>query len=95
MATIFEVKKTFGTWILWLGFIFGTVGLVLSFYVYHRVLYVEWPSAARPDTRLIGLTRKTSHLYARDLDRLIEGHSGSGEGSDAADRIHRPASLNK
>jgi cytochrome c biogenesis protein ResB len=95
MATIFEVKKTFGTEVLWLGFIAGTLGLILSFYLYHRVLYVEWPNEQRKTTRLIGLTRKTSHLYARDLDRLIEGQSGSGEISDAADRVHRPASLRK
>jgi hypothetical protein len=95
MATIFEVKKTFGTEVLWLGFMAGTLGLILSFYIYHRVLYVEWPNERRKTTRLIGLTRKTSHLYARDLDRLIEGQSGSGEISDAADRVHRPASLRK
>ncbi|MDD5087932.1 MAG: cytochrome c biogenesis protein ResB, partial [bacterium] len=70
MMTIWEIKKTYGGWILWAGFIFGTLGLILSFYVSHRVLYIEWTNAT--SARLTGLTRKTTHLYARDLDHLLE-----------------------
>jgi len=70
MMTIWEIKKTYGGWILWAGFIFGTLGLLLSFYLSHRVLYVEWTGAA--SAKLTGLTRKTIHLYARDLDHVLE-----------------------
>ncbi len=95
MATIFEIKKTFGTELLWLGFVLGTLGLVLSFYMNHRVLYVEWANGARSDIRLIGLARKTAHLYERDLDRLLEGTNGHGSEEAAAERGRRPVSLKK
>ncbi len=71
LMTIWEVKKTHGGWILWLGFILGTLGLILCFYVSHRILYVEWPAAGQTETRLTGLTRKTVHLYARQLDQIL------------------------
>ncbi len=70
-ATIFEIKRTLGTEILWLGFIISSIGLLLCFYVTHRVIYVEWEGPRRESTRLIGLTRKMSQLYANDLDRLL------------------------
>jgi cytochrome c biogenesis protein len=95
MATIFEIKKTNGTELLWLGFFLGTIGLVLSFYLNHRVLYIEWPQGTRNHIRLIGLTRKTHHLYERDLDRLLEGVSGHGKPEPAAEHPRRPATLNK
>ena len=95
MATIFEIKKTYGTELLWLGFVVGTLGLILSFYLNHRVLYVEWANDTRSQTRLIGLTRKTAHLYAQDLDRLLEGTSGHGKEEIATDRVRHPVSLKK
>ena len=95
MATIFEIKKTFGTELLWLGFVLGTLGLVLSFYMNHRVLYVEWANGTRSEIRLIGLARKTAHLYERDLDRLLEGTNGHGSEEAAAERGRRPVSLKK
>ncbi len=72
VATIFEIKHTHGGWILWAGFLFGTLGLLLSSYFFHRVLYVEWPGAGHAEVRLTGLSRKTGALFARQLDRLIE-----------------------
>jgi cytochrome c biogenesis protein len=72
VATIFEIKHTHGGWILWAGFLIGTLGLLLSSYFFHRVLYVEWPAAGKAETRLTGLSRKTGALFARQLDRLIE-----------------------
>jgi cytochrome c biogenesis protein ResB len=71
LATIFEIKKTIGTELLWLGFLICSLGLILSFYVTHRVLYVEWPTDAHPHTRVIGLSRKTIAMYEHELDRLI------------------------
>jgi len=72
LRTIFEVRHTHGGALLWLGFIFGTLGLLLSFYVVHRVLYVEWPAAGQGEIKLTGLSRKTIRLYERELDSLIE-----------------------
>ncbi len=95
MATIFEIKKTFGTELLWLGFALATLGLVLSFYLSHRVLYVEWASGIRSDIRLIGLARKTAHLYERDLDRLLEGTSSHARAENASERVRDPLSLKK
>ncbi|HEY3295563.1 MAG TPA: cytochrome c biogenesis protein ResB [bacterium] len=73
LATIFEVKKTYGAWILWAGFLICSLGLVLCFYISHRVLYVEWPQAGQKEIRLTGLSRKTAHLFARQLDLMLEG----------------------
>jgi len=73
LATIFEVKKTHGGFVLWAGFLICTVGLVLCFYVTHRVLYVEWPQKGDNMVRLTGLSRKAAHLFARQLDHLLEG----------------------
>lgn len=72
MATIFEIKKTHGGWILWLGFLISSIGLILCFYISHRVLYVEWGA----QTQLTGLTRKTIHLYTRQLDGMLAGLRG-------------------
>jgi cytochrome c biogenesis protein ResB len=72
LATIFEIKKSYGGWILWLGFLMGTIGLVLCFYISHRVIYIEWPKAGEKEVRLTGLTRKTLNLYARQIDQMLE-----------------------
>lgn len=72
LATIFEIKKTHGNSFLWLGFVMSTIGLLLSFYVTHRTIYVEWPSDSNPLTRVTGLTRKTSALYEHELDRILQ-----------------------
>jgi cytochrome c biogenesis protein len=73
LATIFEIKKSYGDWILWLGFIMATIGLVLCFYISHRVIYVEWPAAGQEEIRVTGLTRKTVNLFARQIDQMLEG----------------------
>jgi cytochrome c biogenesis protein len=83
-ATIFEIKRTRGTEFLWLGFVVSTIGLILCFYVTHRVVYVEWSGPARARTRLIGITRKTSHLYENDLDRLIGAPALTQEAAETA-----------
>jgi cytochrome c biogenesis protein ResB len=77
LMTIFEVRRSHGGALLWLGFIFATIGLLLSFYVVHRVLYVEWPAGGQGEIRLTGLSRKTIHLYERELDSLIENMRAS------------------
>lgn len=72
LMTILEVRKSNGGIFLWLGFIVGTIGLLLSSYVAHRMIYIEWPSDERSETKITGLTRKTVRLYERELDTLME-----------------------
>jgi cytochrome c biogenesis protein ResB len=72
LMTVFEVRRSHGGSLLWLGFIFGTLGLILSFYVMHRVLYIEWPAGGTGEVKLTGLSRKTVRLFERELDSLIE-----------------------
>ncbi len=78
-ATIFEIKKTSGGEVLWLGFLVATVGIILCFYVTHRVIYVEWKTAGKDSITLIGLTRKTAHLYEIELDRILGRVAHSAE----------------
>jgi cytochrome c biogenesis protein len=73
LATIFEVKRTHGGWILWAGFLICTVGLILCFYISHRVLYIEWPITGEKEIRLTGLSRKTAQLFGRQIDHILEG----------------------
>jgi cytochrome c biogenesis protein ResB len=72
LKTILEIRRTHGGILLWLGFIFGTLGLLLSFYIVHRVLYIEWPAAGAGEIKLTGLSRKTIRLYERQLDSLLD-----------------------
>jgi hypothetical protein len=74
-ATEFEIKRTRGTEFLWFGFLVSSLGLILCFYVTHRVIYVEWAGPAREQSRVIGITRKTSQLFEKDLDRIL-GRTG-------------------
>jgi cytochrome c biogenesis protein len=71
MATVFEIKYTFGTWILWLGFIIASLGLLLSFYITHRVLYLVWPEGARTTTFIIGTSRKMPLEFEKELERVL------------------------
>lgn len=81
MATIFEIKKTSGSSILWLGFLVSALGLVLSFYVTHRVIYVEWAAHDDAPTRVTGLSRKTLGMYEQDIARMLERVEGPNQHS--------------
>jgi len=71
MATIFEVKYTYGTSVLWLGFIVASLGLLMSFYITHRVLYFVWPDGTRTNTFVIGTSRRMPLEFEKELDRLL------------------------
>jgi cytochrome c biogenesis protein len=72
LRTIWEVKKTHGMEFLWAGFIIGSIGLLLCFYVTHRILTINWPNAEHAETVLMGISRKTPHLFARELDHILD-----------------------
>jgi len=71
MMTIFEIKYTFGTSILWAGFLVGTLGLLLSFYMTHRVIYLVWPTPETPHTQVIAASRKIPLQFEKELDRVL------------------------
>ncbi|MBU1638238.1 cytochrome c biogenesis protein ResB [bacterium] len=75
-ATIFEIKYTVGTWILWLGFIVATLGLMLSFYLTHKVVYFVWPEGARTSTYVIGTSRRMPLEFEQELGRMLEKAEG-------------------
>jgi hypothetical protein len=71
MATIFEVKYTYGSSVLWLGFLVASLGLLIAFYMTHRMLYLVWPSEGRTSTFIIGVSRKMPLEFEKDIDRLL------------------------
>lgn len=75
LMTIFQIKRTHGTSILWAGFLIGTLGLILSFYFVHRTIYLVQPAQNQTQTRIIGLSRKMPLVFERDLDRLAGTYS--------------------
>ena len=72
IATIFEIRHSPGTEFLWLGFAILSLGLILCFYVTHRVVYVESPNERQPRTRVIAMSRKMQRIFEQDLARIAE-----------------------
>ena len=71
MATIFDIRYTYGTWILWLGFLVASIGLCLSFYITHRVLYFVWPEGTRTSAFVIGTSRRMPLEFEKELERML------------------------
>jgi len=76
IATIFDIRHNPGTEFLWLGFVVSSIGLILCFYMTHRVIYVEAPIPQRPQARVIGVTKKMTRLFEQDLAHIAKqsGH---------------------
>lgn len=76
IATIFDVRKSAGTEFLWLGFLVSSIGLVLCFYMTHRIVYVEYPTAEQPLTRAYAFSKKMVRAFERDIAAVAEqpGH---------------------
>ncbi|MCC6477187.1 cytochrome c biogenesis protein ResB [bacterium] len=76
IATIFEIRHSPGTEFLWLGFAISSLGLILCFYITHRVVYVETPNERHPKTRVIAMSRKMQRIFEQDLARIANrpGH---------------------
>ncbi|MBK6911253.1 MAG: cytochrome c biogenesis protein ResB [bacterium] len=76
IVTIFEIRRTVGTEFLWLGFIVASLGLILCFYITHRIVYVERPSAGQPLTRVYAFSKKMIRAFEHDLASAAE-HPGA------------------
>ncbi|MBK6765652.1 MAG: cytochrome c biogenesis protein ResB [bacterium] len=76
IATIFDIRHSPGTEFLWFGFAVSSIGLILCFYVTHRVIYVEAPVPNRSLTRVIGVSKKMTRIFEHDLSTIAKqsGH---------------------
>ncbi|MCB1060257.1 MAG: cytochrome c biogenesis protein ResB [Calditrichaeota bacterium] len=68
IATIFDIRQSMGTEFLWLGFIVSTIGLILCFYVTHRIVYVEMPTPEQPLVRLYAFSKKMVRAFEHDIE---------------------------
>ncbi|MCL4305370.1 cytochrome c biogenesis protein ResB [bacterium] len=72
IATIFEVRRTLGTEFLWLGFAVASIGLILCFYMIHRIVYVQLPTAEAPVTRVYAFSKKMIRGFEHDLKAIAD-----------------------
>jgi cytochrome c biogenesis protein len=72
-ATILQVKKTPGTTLIWIGFIFSTLGLLLSFYVIPQKLFlVLKPTDDHHTEVVVGVAaNKNPKLFWQRIERWI------------------------
>jgi len=72
--TILEVNKSPGSWIIWLGFILCTVGLILAFYLPPQRIWaaIREKEEGRSSVHLGALSTKNPDLFARKFDHWIE-----------------------
>ena len=73
-STILEVKKNPGTWLIWLGFILATLGLVLSFYLVPRRLWVviKEDDKGTREVFMGGTSAKNPDLFARRFETWVQ-----------------------
>jgi cytochrome c biogenesis protein ResB len=72
--TILEVNRSPGAWIIWLGFILCTVGLILAFYLPPQRIWaaISEKEEGRSAVVLGALSTKNPDLFARKFDRWIQ-----------------------
>ncbi len=73
-ATILQVKKTPGTTLIWIGFVFATLGLMFSFYVIPQRLFIALkPLDDKHSEVVIGVAaNKNPKLFWQRIERWIE-----------------------
>ncbi|MCB9357740.1 MAG: cytochrome c biogenesis protein ResB [Calditrichaeota bacterium] len=79
IATIFEIRRTIGTEFLWLGFVVSSLGLILCFYMTHRIVYVQSPSADIPLTRVYAFSKKMIRGFEHDLEAITKQNGATVE----------------
>jgi cytochrome c biogenesis protein ResB len=72
IATIFDIRQSVGTEFLWLGFIVSTIGLILCFYITHRIVYVELPTPEQPLVQLYAFSKKMVRAFEHDIAHAAE-----------------------
>ena len=72
--TILEVNKSPGAWIIWLGFILCTVGLILAFYLPPQRIWaaIREQEEGGSAVQLGALSTKNPDLFARKFNHWIE-----------------------
>jgi cytochrome c biogenesis protein len=74
LVTGLEIRTSPGTWLVWLGFLLATLGLVLAFLVRHRCVFLLARPAERGWTLWIaGRTNREAIAFAHDFERLLDG----------------------
>jgi cytochrome c biogenesis protein len=76
IVTIFDIRQSVGTEFLWLGFVVSSIGLVLCFYITHRIVYVELPTPDQPLTQLYAFSKKMVRAFEHDIAHAAE-HPGA------------------
>lgn len=71
--TILEVNKNPGTWLIWLGFILATLGLLLSFYVVPQRLWiaVRQKDSKRCEVHIGGVSTKNPDLFKSRIEHWV------------------------
>ncbi len=76
--TILVVRKSPGSWAIWLGFLFATVGLMLAFYQTPRRLWLVIKDTSNGEREVIigGMSTKNSILFQQKFDHWLKRLSG-------------------
>gem|GEM_PF-877130 len=76
--TILEVNKSPGAWLIWMGFILCTLGLILAFYLPPQRLWVaiREKEAGRSSVHIGAFSGKNPDLFARKFDHWLEHLKG-------------------
>lgn len=80
--TILEVKKSPGSWLIWLGFILATLGLVLAFYLVPQRLWlvVRERGKGRSEVFIGAFSKKNPDIFSRRFDGWVRRlKTGSGD----------------
>lgn len=88
IATIFDIRKSVGTEFLWFGFIIASLGLVLCFYITHRIVYVELPTPEQPLTQLYAFSKKMIRAFELDIAAIAESPGHEVKMSVQPDIVH-------
>jgi len=76
--TILEVNKNPGSWLIWLGFVLATVGLVISFYLVPQRLWVvvRDKGGGRSEVHMAGISTKNPEVFRQKFEKWVEGMKG-------------------
>lgn len=72
--TVLQVNRNPGSWLIWLGFALATLGLILSFYLVHRRLWVviREKGESRCEVLMGGSTAKNPDLFRQKFERWVQ-----------------------
>lgn len=76
--TILEVNKSPGAWLIWLGFVLCTLGLILAFYLQPQRIWlaIKDRGTGRSEVHLGGSSSRNPNLFARKFEHWIDQIKG-------------------